>query len=301
MIAIDLGSNTLRALRYDCSTAQKEAVFEKIVTTADKTHKSKTISHAAIERIIEAIKEAKDKLSFDGKDAVGVATAAFRLAKNAQEALETIRKETGVEFRIIDGEIEAKLTTLAVEEALKKCGMDGKSFMLVDIGGGSTEIILQKEGAFVAQSFDIGIVTMAQKYRTPQLLALAVHGETQEMREFVRDCMYGFARPELFCATAGTPTTLAALKLGMTHETYDAQRINGQTITKDEVTKLAHKLSRQTPDARAKLVGTGREEFVAAGAAIFTELFSFGGFDSCMVFDDGLREGVAIATCKKIF
>ncbi len=73
MIAIDLGSNTVRALKFDCATGEKLGVFEKIVKTADKTHESGLVSEEAIKRVIVAINEAKEALGFTPEEAVGVA------------------------------------------------------------------------------------------------------------------------------------------------------------------------------------------------------------------------------------
>jgi len=299
LISIDLGSNTVRAIKYDCKTFEKLGVFEKIVRTADKTHETKIVSEDAIKRVVSAVNEAKAKLEFDGKDAVGVATAAFRKAKNAKSALEAIKKETGVTFKIIDGETEAFLTALAVSEKLphleqKDC------MMLIDIGGGSTEIIFKKDDKLVAKSFDVGILSFAGKHKDKDEMELSIKKECAEMDEFIEDCFYGFSRPTIFCATAGTPTTLAAIKMGMSHAEYDGEAINGATLSKDDVEKVYKKLLKISMDERSRLVGVGRQDLIIAGIVIFKEIFEVSGLHECVVFDDGLREGVAIAKCKKI-
>ncbi len=299
MICIDLGSNTLRVLDYDCEKREKKAVFEKIVRTADNMHKTKNISEEAISRVVSAIVEAQEKLGFTLSEATGVATAAFRSAKNGKKALEQIRAKTGVPFQLIDGETEAFLTTLAVSEKLpniekKDC------LMLVDIGGGSTEIVFKRDDKIVAKSFDVGIISLAQRYKDTDELALNIKKECGDIIEFIDDCFYGFSRPSLLCATAGTPTTLAAVKMGMNYADYDGEAVNGEMLTLEDVDNIFTKLLKVSLDERGRMVGVGRQDLIIAGIVIFREIFETSGLHECIVFDDGLREGVAIAKCKKI-
>ena len=135
MIAIDLGSNTIRVVKWDCKENKKIAEFEKIIKTADKLVETKEISPEAVERIIEAINEAKEKIGFDDK-IIAVATEALRAAKNKDEVIKKIKESTGVEFKIISSQEEAKYVAIAVENCLEKCGYDSRNFFLVDIGGG---------------------------------------------------------------------------------------------------------------------------------------------------------------------
>lgn len=76
------------------------------------------------------------------KNAVCVTTAAMRKASNSKEVLEFFKNETGINFEIIDGDEEARLTLLAVKYALKREKINSDNFILLDIGGGSTEIIV---------------------------------------------------------------------------------------------------------------------------------------------------------------
>lgn len=299
MISIDLGSNTVRALKYDCENRTKLGVFEKIVKTADKTHATGVISDAAIGRVISAINEAKSVLGFESSEAIGVATAAFRKAKNAKKVIEKIKSETDVTFRIIDGETEALLTTMAISEKLpdiekKEC------LMMVDIGGGSTEIVFKKDDRIVAKSFDVGIISMAQRFKDKDELELNIRQECAQISEFLDDCFYGFARPSFMCATAGTPTTLAAINMGMDYASYDGEAVNGTVLRLEDIDKAYTKLLKISMDERSRLVGVGRADLIVAGIVIFKEIFFASGLHDCIVFDDGLREGVAIATCKKI-
>ncbi|MDD3467849.1 MAG: phosphatase, partial [Campylobacterales bacterium] len=121
-----------------------------------------------------------------------------------------------------------------------------------------------------------------------------------ELKEFIKDTMYAFLKPQLFCATAGTPTTIAAIQAGMTYENYDSEKINGAIVTMDDIDKTFTKLLKISIDERSKLVGALRQDLITAGILIYKEVFEATGFKECRVFDDGLREGIALAVCNKI-
>jgi exopolyphosphatase/guanosine-5'-triphosphate,3'-diphosphate pyrophosphatase len=100
-------------------------------------------------------------------------------------------------------------------------------------------------------------------------------------------------------ASSGTPTTIAALKLGMNYKTYNPQRINGTKITIEDLDFWAEKLMKMEMKKREELVGVGRGDLIISGIYIFKEIFKLAKYRECIVCDDGIREGVAISECKK--
>jgi exopolyphosphatase/guanosine-5'-triphosphate,3'-diphosphate pyrophosphatase len=298
VVALDLGSNTLRVVEYDCVTMRATAEFEKIVKTADRLASTGIIDHQAVERVICAIKEAQEKIDFYGEPVRAVTTQALRGASNADEVLARIRQETGVAFEIIDGEREAALTLLAVRERLQKLQNSASRFVLIDIGGGSTEIIFVYGDEVISRSFAVGIVTIAQQYATLDQIAAALSEEILSMQMFAAEVQATRGDAEVFVATAGTPTTVAAMKLGQIYATYDATKINGTILSKEELDFYLKKLLAMPFDKREETVGTGRSDLIAAGILIFKHLYTILEQERCIVIDDGLREGVAIAFCQ---
>ena len=297
MIAIDLGSNTLRVTKLDCQSGKFIADFEKIVKTADMLKDTGVIHHEAVDRVIYAIKEAKKKINFSENRVKAVTTEALRRAVNSKEVLKRIEKETGVSFEVISGEEEARFTLLAVKHRLNRLYFASKAFVLVDIGGGSTELIFSYPDKVIARSFPVGIVTIAQSYQDLEGISTAL---PQEMLELERFCMETYAeqgKVDSFVATAGTPTTVAAMKLGQTYACYNPKKINGTSIVKDELDFYLKKLLAMPFDEREITVGIGRSDLIAAGILIYKQLFAIVEFDSCVVIDDGLREGVALEGC----
>jgi exopolyphosphatase/guanosine-5'-triphosphate,3'-diphosphate pyrophosphatase len=85
----------------------------------------------------------------------------------------------------------------------------------------------------------------------------------------------------------------------LTYATYDAQRINGTRLAKEELDFYLNKLLSMPFEERELTVGTGRSDLIATGILIYKHLYTILGFDECMVVDDGLREGVALDFCNE--
>ncbi len=300
MIAIDLGSNTLRVIQLECKNGKHTAEYEKIVKTADGLAQYGLINDEATIRVISAIKEAQEQIDFTSDTVKAVTTEAIRRAKNSDEVLLQIREETGVEFKIISGEEEARLTLLAVKDRLSKLQYASDSFVLVDIGGGSTELIFHYGNETISKSFPVGIVTIAQSYETLENIQDALSKEMFEMQMFCAEVYATKGKVNSFVATAGTPTTVAAMKLGQAYATYDAKKINGTSLERKELDFYLKKLLSLPFEEREIAVGTGRSDLIAAGILIFNQLYSIVEFDTCVVIDDGLREGVAIEACSSL-
>ena len=297
MIAIDLGSNTLRVLEYDCESGEQTAEYEKIVKTADGLAQSGVISQDAVTRVISAIKESQRQIDFSSTVVKAVTTEAVRRAENSDDVLLQIKEETDVEFEIISGDEEARLTLQAVKHRLLTLDHPSRSFVLIDIGGGSTELIFHYEDETITKSFPVGIVTIAQTFRTLEEIGKALPLEMSKMKAFCAEIYKKKGKVEAFVATAGTPTTVAAMKLGLNYETYDASKINGMELETDELDFYLKKLLFMPFEEREITVGTGRSDLIAAGILIYKQLFGILEFQKCVIIDDGLREGVAIEIC----
>lgn len=298
--AVDLGSNTCRVIEYDCETRQFGRAFERIVKTADRLHETGRIDEEAVARIIEALNAADASFDLAHRPYLAVATAAMRMAKNSAEALARIAQQTGVEFRIIDADEEAFYTLTAVRARLQALKMNAESLCMIDIGGGSTEVIFYQNGERVSESFPIGIVTIAQQCATPDDVRLHVERALRPVRLFVDAYRAESGMPELFVTTAGTPTTIAAFLQGMTYDRYDPKRINGFVLSRIDCEQVLSDLLQLDEKKRTVYVGVGRESLIATGIVIVEMFYELLGYDTSIVIDDGVREGVAISMCEKL-
>lgn len=299
LITIDLGSNSFRVLKFDCLNFKIVDEFHQVVGLADGLVNSDMISFEAQNRVIEALKSSSEKLKFDPKDAVCVTTAAMRKANNSNEVLKFLEKNSGAKFRIIDAEEEARLTLLAIKYALERENLKSEKFMVLDIGGGSTELTVSLEDKSFTRSFDFGIVTMTQKSLKNGDLFQDLDKRKEEVKEFLNTLDFD-TKDFPFVATAGTPTTLAAVKIGMDYFNYDKDKINGMVLEYLDLENGLNILKNKTIEETTRLVGKGRVEFMEVGTYIYKMFFDVLGKNTSIVLDDGLREGVAIDCALKM-
>lgn len=294
MISIDLGSNSLRVLKYDCITQKILDEFDKTVGTADGLIQTGNISNEAVKRVVDALNESIIKIKYNPKTAIAVTTQALRVANNKDDVISKIKQDTNIEFKIIDGQKEADLTLLAIKYALKRENIANEEFVLLDIGGGSSELSLVSRKKVIAKSFPFGIVTLTQSQNQ--------EGDFEkfedEINEFLRDSKFEISNMP-FISTAGTPTTICAVKLGMNYETYDKQKINGQKLYLSDIYRVQQELLDMSIEDLQRTVGNGRTAYINIGIEIFKLFFKILHKQYSIVFDDGLREGVAINHCLK--
>lgn len=288
MIAIDLGSNTIRFIEFDGQRWGNS--FEKIVKTAESLYATKRIGDAALKRILVAITEAQTKMDFSAHEVVGYTTAAMRLALNSEEILTTIAQKTGIKFTIIDAQKEAQLTLDAVRYRLLKLGIEPESFLLADIGGGSTELIYWHDAHANSVSLNTGIVTLTESAGSSmESLIEKIRLFTQEVHAAVTPS----SKTQLVL-TAGTPTTIAAYLLGMNYHTYDPEKINGVRLGLQECYRVYEDLLAMDESTRTLYVGVGRENLIIAGVLMVSAIYEALGYDEAIIVDDGLREGIAL-------
>lgn len=287
MIAIDLGSNTIRFIEFDGQAWGK--CFEKIVKTAEGLLETHTIGVKALERILDAIAEAKSKLDFSAHTIVGYTTAAMRLAENSHQILDAIEAESGIRFSIIDAQKEANLTLRAVRNRMHIMGISPSSFVLADIGGGSTELIQYTNGAVQSVSLNMGIVTLSESAHTLDQLNEKIKLFTHRIQESLVDFSHG-----QLVLTAGTPTTIAAYLNGMDYESYDPKKINGYCLHLNDCYRVYNELLAMDDSVRARYVGVGREKLIVAGILMVTSIYTALGTKEAIIIDDGLREGIAL-------
>jgi len=296
VVAIDLGSNSFRVLVYDCLNHKIISEFNQVVGMADGLVDTGNISKEAQERVVEAISYSSEKLNYNPKEAVCVTTAAMRMANNSNEVLQYFLRKTGAKFKIIDGKEEARLTLLAVKYALKREKLKSEKFVLLDIGGGSTEIIVNTKNDYKAHSFNFGIVTLTQKFDDYKLLEESLNLRKKEISNFINTLQIDLKEYN-FVATAGTPTTIAAIKLGQDFFHYDKSLVNGTIVDLNDLNECLELFRNSSKQTITSLVGSGRVEFIEVGVYIYKAIFEALNKKESIVLDDGLREGVAINQC----
>lgn len=286
VIAIDLGSNTFRValVKKEQNGFSNEQIYEKIVGAARGLNESGKIADESKNRLFEAITEAKNKFDFDKFKCVAVATEAFRAASNSEEIFSEIRDKFDINFHLISGEAEAKLTFLGVQNAFKKLGIN-ENFSIIDIGGASSEI--GEDGNFM--SFKFGIITFFEKFKTLDLMQENAKIYTKDAKEFLNSL-----RNRFIVLTSGVPTTIAALRLGLNYENYNPKKVNGYELRDDDLAWFVDELLKMDDKSADLAVGRNRKYPLITGTLLLEELLS-GQEAKFLVIDDGLREGVGVA------
>jgi exopolyphosphatase/guanosine-5'-triphosphate,3'-diphosphate pyrophosphatase len=223
-----------------------------------------------------------------------VATSAVREAANGGDFAARLRDATGVVVRIVSGEDEARLTVRGVRAGLRDLG---SPLIVFDIGGGSTEFILWRDGEIVvAVSLRLGVVPLAERYPFAGPVDWTRYGvmadEIAARLDRELPPSLGRATPGTLVGTAGTVTTLAGLDLGL--DAYDASRVQGHRLSRAAIDTQLRRLGALTVEGRAALpcLEPGRADLIVPGIAIVIAAMERLGAGSLVVSDWGLREGI---------
>ncbi|MDR4464183.1 MAG: Ppx/GppA family phosphatase [Nitrospira sp.] len=304
LAGIDIGTLTCRLLIADLIPGQplKELRSDRrILRLGEGVDQTKRLSSAAMDRTIACLQEWQSVINNDDVEATAVvATSAVRDATNRQEFLERVKREAGFDVEVITGDEEARRTLLGIRSGLPTGATD---ILALDIGGGSTEFILDRSGQKpIVRSIDIGVVRLCERVLchdppATEEVRQAREWVSREARAAVADM--GDYRQATFIGTAGTVTSLAAMAQKL--PTYESARIHNYTLGLETVQELEHALLSRTKAERVGLPGLekNREEVIAAGAIIIRTIMETLNLKECLVSDLGLREGVLINLARQ--
>jgi exopolyphosphatase / guanosine-5'-triphosphate,3'-diphosphate pyrophosphatase len=299
LAGIDIGTLTCRLLIADLLPSGRLNDLRserRILRLGEGVDQGKKLSVAAMDRVIACLCEWRDVIESCRVEAsIAVATSAVRDASNRGEFLDRVKREAGFEVEIITGDEEARRTLLGIRSGLP----DGVTDILaLDIGGGSTEFILDRPGQKpIVRSIDIGVVRLCDRllHHDPP-----TDEEVRAAREWVRketgSAVAGMEnfQTATFVGTAGTITSLAAMAQQL--PSYEPARIHNYRLELDTIRELEQLLLSRKRSDRVGLPGLekGREEVIAAGAIIIRTVMETLGMSAVLVSDLGLREGVLI-------
>ncbi len=299
LAGIDIGTLTCRLLIAELTLSgglRELRSDRRILRLGQGVDRDRVLHADAMQRVVATLKEWRQVIDgYQVEAATAVATSAVRDAENREEFLGLVRREAGFQVEIISGDEEARRTMLGIRSGLPPGVTD---MLALDIGGGSTEFILDRpDRPPLVRSIDIGVVRLSERllHHDPP-----TDEEVQQAREWVRNeataAVENMRLPTefTFIGTAGTITSLAAMAQQL--PAYEPARIHNYTLTLDMVKDLEAQLLSRSKVQREGLPGLerGREEVIAAGAIILRTVMETLGLSECLVSDLGLREGVLI-------
>ncbi|MGC8490673.1 MAG: hypothetical protein ACP5SH_02935 [Syntrophobacteraceae bacterium] len=310
---IDIGSHTTRLLIARRSGNELVAVRaeRRVTRLAEGFERSGSITEEAQQRNLTALKEYAAILRDYRVEKVSCgATGVVRRAKNSDETLARIESETGLVCSILSEESEANLSAKGILSVIR---LGGEHPVLFDVGGGSTEFVLpiEKDGTRCA-SRPIGAATLTQAYlaadppgmEAVERAALAAREQIETAKEQLYENLHKKGKMQnsggvLLAGTAGTVTTLAAMRLEMTR--YLPYRVNGLVLPLEWIDATIRSFASMELCERRKVAGleAGREDIILAGAVIVSQILSSFGCDRFTVSDAGLLEGIVIDSIER--
>lgn len=305
LAGIDIGTLTCRLLVADVNLPDEFKEIEadrRILGLGEGVDQSKRLSDKAMDRVLGTLKEWREQTEKYSLDGVAVvATSAVRESENQQEFLVRVKKETGWDVEILTGEEEARRTLLGIRFGLPTTISD---FLGVDIGGGSTECILAREGeSSKVISLDLGVVRLLERVfhhdpPTKQDLQSAKACIDEQLRKVTQ--RFGEIPEIQLVGTAGTITTLSAMAQSL--KQYDRTRVHNYVLTLSTVQQLEIDLIAKTGAERLGMpvLELGREYVIVAGTVILRRLMETFNFATCLVSDYGLREGMLVDMAEKV-
>ncbi len=304
LAGIDIGTLTCRLLVADVSFSQelKEIYADRrILRLGEGVDQHKRLSVEAMDRVVETLKDWRTHTTkYDLDSLVIVATSAVRDSSNRKEFLTRIKQETGWDVEVLTGEEEARRTLLGIRVGLPDAMTD---FLGLDIGGGSTECLLNRKGQSPkVVSLDLGVVRLLERVFPHDPPTMQDIGNAEMcIDEQLAKVVQAFGRlPNIpLVGTAGTVTTLAAMAQSLNH--YDRTRVHNSVLTLSKINSLEKDLIEKTGSERLHMPGleSGREYVIVAGTIILRRLMETFKFKTCLVSDYGLREGILVDLATK--
>lgn len=305
LAGIDIGTLTCRLLVADVNAPGGFTVMDadrRILRLGEGVDQHKRLSQAAMDRVVATLKDWKAQTGKYPLDAmVVVATSAVRESENRHDFLARIMQETGWEVEVLTGEEEARRTLLGLRFGLPPTIKD---FMGLDIGGGSTECILaQEDNPPAVISLDLGVVRLLERvfHQDPPTVREIDEAEICIDKELANVSKAFGSMPRVpLVGTAGTVTTLAAMAQKLPR--YESARVHNYELTLSVSRKLEQDLITKSAQQRLAMPGLepGREYVIVAGIVILRRIMETFGFDTCLVSDYGLREGVLVDKAEKM-
>jgi exopolyphosphatase/guanosine-5'-triphosphate,3'-diphosphate pyrophosphatase len=292
--AVDLGPNSTRLLVADVEGGQLDEVSRRLTITrlGEGVDGRRRLLPAPIARVRNCLADYRRELESLGTErTLAIATSAVRDAENGEAFLGEIEWSYGFETRLLAGTDEAAMMIRGVTAG--RAALDDA--LVVDIGGGSTELVLAKAGEVAfSTSLDVGCVRLTERFLRsdpPSRAELAAAGG------YVRSLL-----PELEASNAigvaGTVTTLATLDLG--DSAYDPTRTHGHRLPLGAVDSQLERLAAMTTDERLAVPGIepGRAPVIVAGIVVLREVMAAYGLDEIEVSERDILHGAAFAAAE---
>jgi exopolyphosphatase/guanosine-5'-triphosphate,3'-diphosphate pyrophosphatase len=304
--AIDCGTNSIRLLVADATPAAGELVDldrrMTIVRLGQGVDRTGRLAPEALERTFAACREYAGIIKEHGAERLRfVATSASRDAENRQEFTHGVMDILGVEPEVISGDQEAEFSFTGATKELTGRTDIARPFLVVDIGGGSTEFVVGDDRVRAARSVDVGCVRMAERHLVRD--GVVTDPPTEEQIAAMRaDIEAALDRAEetvplrearTLVGLAGSVTTVSAIAQNLPG--YDSAAIHHSRVSRDRVSEITGVLLRSTHAERAAIpsLHPGRVDVIGAGALVLLAIMERIGAEEVVVSEHDILDGIA--------
>ena len=290
---LDFGTNTTRLLITNGTSVDIRT--HRITGLGRGLGKTDRLSEEGIGRVLDAVNEFKSLISENGAQRIrAVATSAARDAVNRADLFEPVSAALNHELELLSGEEEARYGFLGATAGLPST--DGP-FLVIDIGGGSTEFSYGTHAAEIHRSVDMGSVRFMEQFfindpPKPEELSGAIQVARLHLDDIDRDhAIMGTAKSVV--GVAGTITTIAAVEIGL--EPYDPQIIDGFVLSRRAAEDVFRTLATESLEIRKYNPGleAARADVIVAGCCILVAVMRHWELEECLVRESDLLDGLA--------
>jgi exopolyphosphatase / guanosine-5'-triphosphate,3'-diphosphate pyrophosphatase len=294
LAAIDIGSNSIKLVVVQAETNYSFTVLaqeREVVRLGQETLVNGHINDAATRRATGSLKRFREVAEANGAEKIAaIATASVRQANNSDEFIRTVEEETGLRIEVLSGLEEARLIGLAASQG---CTEKGVASLNIDIGGGSTEISIFRDGEPLAlRSIKLGAVGLTERFirsdpparKELDALRSEIHSSLERSISELREQSWNYTT-----ATSGTALAIGA---ALNHTAPGV----ASTFTRTELKALNRKIAALSLAERKNVSGLSpqRADIIVAGGAVLEEVMKALDIESLRICEWSLREGVII-------
>ncbi|MFF5726660.1 exopolyphosphatase [[Kitasatospora] papulosa] len=304
--AVDCGTNSIRLLVADVDPATGDFTEldrrMRIVRLGQGVDRTGRLAPEALERTFDACRDYAAAIKELGAERIRfVATSASRDAENSDTFVRGVLEILGVEPEVVTGDLEAQLSFDGATKELVGGDHLERPYLVVDIGGGSTEFVVGDDRVRAARSVDIGCVRMTERHLvldgavvdppTPERIA-AIRADVAAALDLVEETV-PISSAATLVGLAGTVTTVAAMALGL--EEYDSEAIHHSRVSVERVREITERLLASTHEERAAIpaMHPGRVDVIASGALVLLAVMERAGAREVVVSEHDILDGIA--------
>ncbi|MEL7834727.1 Ppx/GppA phosphatase family protein [Fodinibius sp. Rm-B-1B1-1] len=303
--SIDIGTNTallLVANNQDDGTLEVLEEQQRIPRLGAGVDEQGYLSTNAIDRVIACLAEYKNILEekypdISNNEVVVTGTSAVRDAENRSVLIDLAKLKTGFDIQILSGEEEAEYTFWGAQSVLSGIDSD-KSQLVLDIGGGSTEIAYGSSQLQDRYSYDMGCVRFTERFLKNKPPSMSQISDCRAaIQHMLQDYKVNIAEDAVLIGVAGTVTSLAFIDQGLTE--YDGKALRGHLINRSTLNTYIDQFSEISADELAEkypAVMKGRADIFLAGLLILDGFMEMYGFKELITSTGGIRHGAILTT-----